>query len=147
MAAATGVAVIANGMLGLLRSVVAPSPGIDAGLHDTNYVVAVNHFLLQFGALLILVALPLALIARHLPRPGWLGPGLFMLMHVGAGLAFFPQRMMSGPPRRYVDYEAYFTAVNHLSSISAMMSFTALAAIALATLVALYRMGRGRRTG
>jgi hypothetical protein len=54
--------------------------------------------------------------------------------------------MMSGPPRRYVDYEAYFTALNHLSSIGAMMSSTALSAIALATLVALYRMGQARRT-
>jgi hypothetical protein len=107
----------------------------------------VNQYMLQFGVLLILVAVPLAAIARHLPRPGWLGPGLVMLLHSGAALTLFPQQLMiSGRPRRYVDYEGYFSTVNHLSSLGAAMAFAALSAIALATLVALYRMGRARRT-
>jgi cytochrome c oxidase subunit I len=147
MAVATGAAVIGHGVTGLLHGFVGPSTGIDEGLHDTYYVIAQDYFLLQIGALLVLVALPLALIARHLPRPAWLGAALVMLLHLGAGLTFFPQRMMSGgAPRRYVEYEAYFTAVNHLSSLGAAMSFAALSAIALTTLVALYRMGRGRGT-
>lgn len=147
MAAATGVAIIGHGMTGLLWGFFGPSPGIDAGFHDTYYVVALAHYLLQFGALLVLVALSLALIARHLPRPPWLGAALVMLLHVGAGLTFFPQMMIGGGlPRRYVDYEGYFTTVNNLSSLGAAMSFAALSAVALATLVALYRMGRARRT-
>jgi cytochrome c oxidase subunit 1 len=147
MAAATGVAVIGHGVTGIVRGFLGPSPGIDAGLHDTYYVVAADHYLLQVGALLFVLALPLALIARGIPRLAALGPLLFMTLHIGAGLTLFPQRMLnSGVPRRYVEYEGYFEAVNQMSYVGAIMSFIALSAIAAATVVALYRMGRARRT-
>ena len=147
MAVATGTAIIVDAVADMAGGNIGHSASIDAGQHDTYYVIAHNHFLLQFGAVLIMVALPLALIARCVPRPAALGPILFLMLHIGAGLTLFPQRMLTSDlPRRYVEYEGYYETVNRISFAGAGMSFIALSGIALASLVALYRMGLARRT-
>jgi cytochrome c oxidase subunit I len=146
MAMVTGIAMIAVAVLGVtITSFV--HGGIDRRYHDTYYIIASHHSLMQFGLLLIVVALPLALIARAVPHPAFLGPILFVVLHVGAGLILFPQRIMASDlPRRYVEYEGYFTAVNQISWGGAMMSFLACCGIAIACLVALYRMWGARKT-
>ena len=146
MALVAGIAIIAFGVLGVTMASFVYG-GIDESYHDTYYVIALHHHLIQFGLLLIIIALPLALIARALPYPAYLGSTLFVMLYVGAGLTLFPQRMVTSDlPRRYVDYEGYFMVLNQISWGGAITSFLAISGIVFATLVALYRMWRARKT-
>jgi heme/copper-type cytochrome/quinol oxidase subunit 1 len=148
MAGVTGITIIVGAVAEIaMDRFLSPPVRISSGLQDTYYVIAFNHSALQVGAMLILVALPLAWIARSVQRPAALGAILFVTLHIGIGLSLFPQAAMSGQPRRYVEYVGYFEAINRISFAGAMMSFVAFCGIALATLVALYRMWQGRRTG
>ncbi len=148
MAIVTGGAIVVLALSGILAAYLAPR-AIDTGYHDTYYVVAVNHYLLQNGILLLFVALPLTLIARFLASPAHLATAFFVMLHVGMGLTLLPQRVIaatSGLPRRYTEAGEFFVLLNHLSRVGGTMAFIALCGIAIATLVALYRMWQRRRT-
>ncbi len=149
MAMITGITIVAFTVLGATMTSVVYG-GIDESLHDTYYVVATHHSLKQFGLLMIGVALPLALIARAVPYPASLGSALFVMLHIGAGLTLFPQRVIAatsgGMPRRYTEAEEFYGVANQISFVGGIMGFLSLCGIALASLVALYRMWQARKT-
>ncbi len=123
-------------ILGILAGQMMARKGVDVALHDSYYLVVHAQFvgsvvIVSGMAAIIFFALPHILRANY---NIWLGRLCWALWFAGISLIMFPQFYLSnqGMPRRYVDYEESYTALNDIGFFGAI-----LCALALATFVVL----------
>jgi len=107
--------------------------GIDYSLHDTYYVVAHWHFVIQVcGVLTGFIAAYWVLAANRVAYRYWLGIAHFGATAAGLVLLLAPQVLLAfqGMPRRYVDYPDVFRQMNAVSSAGYLVCLAGLAVFA-----------------
>lgn len=132
--------------IGGLTGIVLSNGSVDVSLHDTYYVVAHFHYVLSMGALFGLFCGMYYWIGK---MSGYqynetLGKIHFWLTFVGVNVLFFPMHFLglAGMPRRIPDYPDAYSGWNYVSSIGAIISFTA----ALFFFYVIYRVFKDKKT-
>ena len=115
--------------------------------HDTYYVVVHFHQFLGMGLFLAAIGAVIGAQGRWLSHPlPRLVPWLFWALHLGYAVSVLPAMAISQfvHPRRYVDFEASFGIVSHLTIWGSFTSFSALILLCALLLWAIIRKIRGR---
>jgi cytochrome c oxidase subunit 1 len=129
-------------LIGGLSGVMVASPPIDFQVHDTYFVVAHMHYVLNgtavYGAFAAVYFWFPKFTGRRLSES--LGRLHFLLQFVGFMLTFWGMHLLGlrGMPRRVADYSREFTGLNQLATVGYVV-------LALGTLVFLWNVVRALR--